>query len=106
MGRTVLCIDTSDRDVAIVKLDINGKIFEESSNRGKSKSQVTLVLISQVLKKAGIALSDIDTIKVKRGPGSYTGLRVGVSVANALAFALQLGVNDKELGVIEDAIYE
>ena len=39
----------------------------------------------------------VDEIEVDRGPGSYTGIRVGVSVANALGFALNIPVNGKKM---------
>lgn len=104
--KIILYIDTSDREKASVKLEKEGKVFRLEDKRGKMKSQVTLELIDEVVKKARIRLSDIDTIKVKRGPGSYTGLRVGVSIANTLAFCLGKQVNDKKLSVIEEVKYE
>lgn len=59
----------------------------------RQKAQVVLPLIERLLKKHKLALQDIDGIEVKPGPGSFTGVRVGVSVANALSFALGIPVN-------------
>jgi tRNA threonylcarbamoyladenosine biosynthesis protein TsaB len=56
------------------------------------------------LSEADLKKSDLNEIKVATGPGSYTGLRVGVAVANALAFALGIPVNGKETET--DLIYE
>ncbi len=99
-----LYIDTSNNQEIKVKLDLNGSVkdYFERVNKNVEK---TLGLISDVLKKNGLEINNIDKIYVKRGPGSFTGLRIGVSIANALSFALQKPLNDKKLGSIEDAIY-
>ena len=47
----------------------------------------------------------IDAIEVNAGPGSFTGLRVGASIANALSFALGIPVNGKPLGEIVEPRY-
>lgn len=59
-------------------------------------SQSLLGAIEEVLKKAEVKTSELTEIKVETGPGSFTGLRVGVSVANALGYALGIPVNGKE----------
>jgi tRNA threonylcarbamoyladenosine biosynthesis protein TsaB len=51
-------------------------------------------------------VQDVDEINVEEGPGSYTGLKVGVSVANALSFALGKKVNGKMIGEIVEPTYE
>ena len=84
-------IDTSNSDRIIVVFD-NIRI-ETDSRIGKS--QQLLEIISQELEKRGKALQDITEIEVNLGPGSFTGLRVGVSVANALGWALGIPVNGR-----------
>ncbi len=101
-----LYIDTRNNKRIIVRLDKNGEAFEEESKANKLKAQMTLPLIEKVLKRAKIKTSDIDEIKVERGPGSFTGLRVGIAIANALAFSSQVRINGKELGEIEKPIYQ
>lgn len=88
-----LFIDTSDNQKTIVRLD--GDRLEKTT--GPDKSQQVLVLIDEILKKNKKMPNEITEIEIKTGPGSFTGLRVGAAVANALAFALQIPVNGKKL---------
>ncbi len=88
-----LYINTSSSEKIIVGLD--GKKFETPAKKGAS--QRLLPFIVELLKKEGKRLEDIKEIAVATGPGSFTGLRVGVSVANALGWALKIPVNGKDL---------
>ena len=97
----ILYIDTRDNKEIIVRLTKDGKNFELKSEANRNSSQTALPMIAKVLKDAEIKLSDIDEIKVETGPGSFTGLRVGVAIANALSFAGEIKVNGKELGETE-----
>lgn len=54
----------------------------------RTSSSMLTTLIADVVKQAGFSLNDLDAIAVARGPGSYTGLRIGVSTAKGLCFAL------------------
>ena len=94
----ILYIDTSDRDGIVVGID--QKMFEAQARQ--NASQKLLPFIDTVLKnlpaQAGKkTLKDITEIKVNTGPGSFTGLRVGVAVANALGWTLGVPVNGKNL---------
>lgn len=62
-------------------------------------------MIDALLKKYKLKLTDIDTIRVETGPGSFTGLRVGVSIANALGYALNISVNGMPLGTFAEPVY-
>lgn len=101
----ILYIDTRDNKRIIVRLKTNKKEFKFESKARKEKAQATLPLIDKILKKANLNLNEIDEIRVERGPGSFTGLRVGISIANALSFALGKKVNGKALGSIETPKY-
>lgn len=57
-------------------------------NEGYTHSENLTVFAEQVLKEAGVSFSDLDAIAVSKGPGSYTGLRIGVSAAKGFCFAL------------------
>ena len=98
-----LFIDTSDREKITIGLD--EKRFETVAK--KEASQRLLPFIVEVLKKEGASFEKIKEIEVNTGPGSFTGLRVGVSVANALGWALGISVNGKDLrkGEIVDIKY-
>jgi len=97
-----LSIDTSDSKKTIVS--IGEKIFERKNS--DLKSQKLLELIDEALKKENIKLTDLSEIEVNLGPGSFTGLRIGVSTANALSWALKIPVNGKSMDQLAVPTYE
>lgn len=84
----ILHIETATR-ICSVALSGNGSslYMRESAAPNAHSSQVTL-FINEVLKEAGAPVSSIDAIAVSMGPGSYTGLRIGVAAAKGLCYAL------------------
>lgn len=88
-----LFIDTSSREEIILK--INEKKFTLATIQ--NKSQKLLSFIHEVLNKEQLKLTDISEIEVALGPGSFTGLRVGVSVANTLGYTLGVKVNGLDI---------
>lgn len=84
----ILSIETSTR-VCSVALSENGNLLalEESNTRNSHAEQIT-VFSEQVLYKTGKSFSDLDAIAVSKGPGSYTGLRIGVSTAKGFCYSL------------------
>ncbi len=58
------------------------------NHEGLSHATLTAVFIDEVMKEAHIQFSDLDAVAVSKGPGSYTGLRIGVSTAKGLCYAL------------------
>lgn len=99
----ILYINTKDQKVTSVSLKKNGKVIKSLSKKNEYGSQVLLPLIEKILKAEKLDYKDLEEIEVETGPGSFTGLRVGVSVANALGFALGIPVNGKKLE--SDLIY-
>ncbi|KKQ18514.1 hypothetical protein A2617_02395 [Candidatus Daviesbacteria bacterium RIFOXYD1_FULL_41_10] len=91
----VLYINTADPKIVTVSLKEDKKILKSLSEENEYGSQVLLPLIMKLLPPRGWDV--VDEIEVDRGPGSYTGIRVGVSVANALGFALNIPVNGKKM---------
>ena len=61
----------------------------KESNTKNSHSSVLTLFMDEVMKSAGIAFPDIDAVAVSEGPGSYTGLRIGVAAAKGLCYALE-----------------
>ncbi len=94
--KKILSVDTSKANEIQVSLIIGSKIYTETSQQ-KLGSQVLLSLVKKILKNSKTEIKDLTEIKVNTGPGSFTGIKVGVSVANALAFAVKIPVNGKKI---------
>lgn len=93
----VLFINTSDQKRIKVLLKKGGRVMDSLQEENEYGSQVLLPLTLKILQNNKIEYNDLTGIEVKTGPGSFTGLRVGVSVANALGFSLGLPVNGKKI---------
>jgi tRNA threonylcarbamoyladenosine biosynthesis protein TsaB len=84
----ILCIETST-EVCSVAFAQNGKLqFEKESGDGLNHSELLTVFIENLFDENKVKLSQIDAVAVSKGPGSYTGLRIGVSVAKGICYAL------------------
>lgn len=84
----LLNIDTA-LDKAIISIAKDGKILQEAvNNEQRDHGAFLQPAIQLITKKAGIRLQQLDTIAVVSGPGSYTGLRVGMATAKGLCYAL------------------
>ena len=86
MAQNIILIETSTA-LCSVALAENGQItaYRESS-APKAHASLTAVFIQEMLEERGLTLADCDAVCVSKGPGSYTGLRVGVSTAKGLCF--------------------
>jgi tRNA threonylcarbamoyladenosine biosynthesis protein TsaB len=83
----ILNLDTSTQ-ICSVALALDGELLGlEESHEDKSHASLLAVFIKNILGKNAYAISDLDAVAVSKGPGSYTGLRIGVSTAKGLAFA-------------------
>ena len=85
----VLNIETATTNCS-VSLSKDGEtlVLKEDNSLGYSHAETLHLFIDEVFKTAKLNPSDIDAIAVSKGPGSYTGLRIGVSSAKGLCFAL------------------
>lgn len=96
----VLFIDTSEKN-ALVALVENRKVLSAKNDNGEKTHATNLIpLVDKVLKDAGLSINDIDLFGVANGPGSYTGLRIAIATAEALAFG-----NDKLIVTINTLDY-
>lgn len=102
----ILLIDTSNNKEIKVGLKTNENEDWIRQETDFKKAEVLLPLISKIMKIKKIEFKDLTGIEVNLGPGSFTGLRVGVSVANALAFILKIPVNGNKLGKFVEPKYE
>ena len=89
----ILCIDTKDQKKVIVGLKEDGKIVKSLRGENEHGSEILLPLIVKLVPPP--MWNKLDGIEVEEGQGSFTGLRVGASVAQSLGFALNIPVNGK-----------
>lgn len=74
-----------------VALAVDGKIIgQQYYHLEKSHSSLLHPMIDQLMKNVGMELAELDAIALSKGPGSYTGLRIGASTAKGLCYALDL----------------
>jgi len=84
----ILGIETSTK-ICSVAISCGNKLLALEEEGGEySHAEKLTTFIQNVLKKANLALKDVDVVAVSKGPGSYTGLRIGVSVAKGLCYAM------------------
>lgn len=84
----ILCIDTST-EVCSVSLSNNGNtVIVREDNKGRNHASTLTIFIKEIIASQEISLKELDAIAVNCGPGSYTGLRIGVSSAKGLCYAL------------------
>jgi tRNA threonylcarbamoyl adenosine modification protein YeaZ len=104
-SQIILCIDTSSNQEIAIGIDINGKKDEIREAIGKQKSQIILSRIQALFEKHQCCYTTLTGITVVLGPGSFTGLRVGVAIANTLGAILQIPINGLPVGQLVDPIY-
>ena len=83
----ILAVDTSATSASVCVAQENKIIGEFSINTSLTHSQTLVPMIEQVSEKTGIALDNIDAIAVNAGPGSFTGVRIGVAAVKGIAFS-------------------
>ncbi len=99
----ILVINTIDRNNIEIGFyqEYELRCFEFETEK---QSEDLLTAIDGILKKEKISLQDINKILVNQGPGSYTGVRVGVTVANTLSWSLNLPVFGYKEGELEKTL--
>lgn len=90
---TILCLETATK-LCSVALTRDGQVLsfrDEESDKHVHAEKVN-VFIDAVMQEAGIPLTELDAVAVGTGPGSYTGLRIGLSAAKGLCYALGIPI--------------
>ena len=87
----ILNIETATKNCS-VSIAKNGEtiVCKEIAEEGYSHAEKLHVFIEEVIAEAGITVQDLIAVAVSQGPGSYTGLRIGVSAAKGLCYALNI----------------
>ncbi|MBR2168789.1 MAG: tRNA (adenosine(37)-N6)-threonylcarbamoyltransferase complex dimerization subunit type 1 TsaB [Alistipes sp.] len=111
----ILCIETGT-DICSVGLSRDGELVSlRESDEGRDHAKRVGVFVDELLRETGIAPDELDAIAVGMGPGSYTGLRIGVSFAKGMCYGLQIplvavgsldalaevAIEDNEAGILD-----
>ncbi|MBI4062482.1 tRNA (adenosine(37)-N6)-threonylcarbamoyltransferase complex dimerization subunit type 1 TsaB [Candidatus Gottesmanbacteria bacterium] len=105
MKSVILSIDTSDRTKSVVGIEVYSKVEKLEVDTPLGSGTAVLTAIETKLTQLGLTLKDITGIRVATGPGSYTGLRVGAAIANALGWMFGIPVNSKPVGMFVSPRY-
>lgn len=92
----ILGIDTSSMVATVALLSEEKLIAEYIVNNKKNHSEKLMLVLDRVLEDGGISLEEVDAIAVARGPGSFTGIRIGMACAQGISHALDkalIGIN-------------
>ena len=86
----ILAFETSAKAGSVALMDDKTLLGESYSNTGLTHSQTLLAMAEELLKNCGKTASDVTAVAVAAGPGSFTGVRIGVAAAKGFAWAREL----------------
>ena len=89
MTLKVLAVDTSSLVAAVAVVDNSRVLGEYSINHKKTHSQKLMPMIKEIMESLDLSPNDIDIYAASSGPGSFTGLRIGITTIKAIAYAVQ-----------------
>ena len=84
----ILALDTSTKFLCLAILRQDGEIFKFNRDLDKRHSELLIPTIEKLIKLSKVPLEGIDYLAIGKGPGSFTGLRIGLSTIKGFAFAL------------------
>ncbi len=85
----ILAVDTSEQSCSLALVEDGRPVCEEFYSSNKTHSVILMNMIDHMIScRAEVSMEEIDGFAVAKGPGSFTGLRIGISVVNALAYSL------------------
>ena len=97
----ILCIETGT-DVCSVGIAKDGELLSlRESDEGRDHARKVGVFVDELLRETGIAPDELDAVAVGKGPGSYTGLRIGVSFAKGLCYGVRKPLNEVSAEVVD-----
>lgn len=85
----ILAIDTATENCSVALL-MGDKLYVRSEVAPRDHTKKVLPMVDEVLREAGIVLGELDALAFGRGPGSFTGVRIGIGIAQGLAFGAGL----------------
>lgn len=87
----ILHLETATTNCSVsISKDSEMIVLKENNAASYSHSEQLHVFIKEALKEASLSFSDLDAVAISKGPGSYTGLRIGVSAAKGICFSLDI----------------
>lgn len=87
----ILIIETSASFCSVCLAENTGSILgEKNSEKANDHSEKLAVYVDELLKENGISASNLEAVAISSGPGSYTGLRIGASIAKGLCYSVNL----------------
>ncbi len=105
----ILAFESSAKAGSVAAMEDGRLVAECYCNTGLTHSQTLMCMAEEVLKKSGWSVNDIDAVAVAAGPGSFTGVRIGVAAAKGLAWGRELpcyGVSTLEAMARQLGIFE
>lgn len=87
----ILFIDTHSEKVNLF-LERNGNLYSKSLSSQQNQNEIVMPAIKDILENANIDVNDLNEIIVVNGPGSFTGVRIGVVIAKTLAYTLNIKI--------------
>ena len=86
----IICIETASNQCSVALCDSSGVLSSRESNNQRSHASMLTVYIGEIMKEMSVDPYGLEAVAVSKGPGSFTGLRIGVSVAKGIAFAASI----------------
>ena len=83
----ILCLETATSICSVALCDRNSTVALRESGGDRSHASQLTVFIKDLLKNTGVRAAELEAVAVSKGPGSYTGLRIGVSAGKGIAYA-------------------
>ena len=85
----ILAFESSAKAASVALIQDGVLLTEHFQNNGKTHSATLMPMAKQVLEDCGITAADLDAVAVAKGPGSFTGVRIGVAAAKGLAWGAE-----------------